>query len=638
MPDTFTETLSNDIDFAIPESKRPPIYTSMKYWGKKPHNVWYEYIKMYVPENGIYLDPFCGSGMSGIEAVRAGRKAVCLDINPLTSFIFDVYCSDFNRNKFELEAKRVYNEVYNSTLYSKYFLYEQGYILHNIKYENGKPYEVCFLSADKKHRLARVPTNDDIRVNNYSSNIIITTQYPIKNFRKSSSFNKAFLHSIGSSYDCLFTKKNMAILSLIFDRILRVEDDSLKKQLLFAFIQSVHLCCKMCVPRSKKTKRDYSTSWGRSAYFSTSKSMEMNPLLVFYNNCIGKQSVTSCLSFLQQYVGKIHGKNITHDSYIDFDEDYDLWYGIKDSKKLFDLVGKHTIDFVLTDPPYGGLVPYLDLSYMWLAWLELYNNAYNPDYAAEISINNEKTDVDFRNDMATVLRQINKVVKPSSKIVLTFNNKEPIVWKALLGAIIDSGYSVEKVIHQQNLRSGESNVKDKYGTSSSDFYIRCIKNDVKNNCIDEDVYKGHKLYDYICDIAENIILCRNEPTPYQILFNGIIVKLSSHPTAFENFDDDLVAALKSSKRFCTISNNDSLAGNYWWINNRAFDPLSPDTLTNKIRLVLMDIFSKFNIISQFDLLSIVYKRFPNGMSPDSVILKRLILEYATIKGDVWIKK
>ena len=96
----------------------------------------------------------------------------------------------------------------------------------------------------------------------------------------------------------------------------------------------------MCVPRSKKTKRDYSTSWGRSAYFIASTEMEMNPLLVFKNNCIGKQSVSSCLSYLKKYVGAIKGKNITFDSKIDTNEDYNLWYGIKDSKRLSSLVAK----------------------------------------------------------------------------------------------------------------------------------------------------------------------------------------------------------------------------------------------------------------------------------------------------------
>ena len=36
-----------DINFSIPEETRPSIYSAMKYWGKKPHNIWSKYIKTY---------------------------------------------------------------------------------------------------------------------------------------------------------------------------------------------------------------------------------------------------------------------------------------------------------------------------------------------------------------------------------------------------------------------------------------------------------------------------------------------------------------------------------------------------------------------------------------------------------------
>ena len=622
-----------DIDFAIPETKRPPIYTSMKYWGKKPHNVWYEYIKNYTPTNGVFMDTFAGSGMSGIEAIRAGRKAICLDINPLTSFVFDVYCSNYDEVKFEKAAKEIYNIVANSKIYKDFFCYEQGFILHNTKYNKNIPYEVCFISSSGLDKFERIPSSIDENINNKSKEFEIQTVFPKQEFRKTSAYNNAFLNSIGKTYDCLFTKKNLAILSLIFEEIIKFPSEDVKKQLLFAFIQSVHLCCKMCVPRSKKTKRDYSTSWGRSAYFYSTKSMEMNPLLVFFNNCTGKQSVSSCLSFLHSYVGDIKGKNITNCSKIDISEDCNLWYGIKDSRTLSKFIEANVVDFVLTDPPYGGLVPYLDLSNIWLAWLELYDDIYNPNYNDEISINSNKTCLDFRTDMSKVLSEIDNVSKEDAKIVLTFNNKEPKVWKSLLGAILDSGYSVEKVIHQQNLRSGESNVSDKYGTSSTDFYIRCFKN--KNVAAEQHTFN---LQEYICDVAEDIIVSRAEPTPYQILFNGILTKLTGHPNAFENFDDDLILALKESDRFCTLENTETLSGNYWWIKGKPFNIKSSRTLTNRIKLLVKNLFEDNNSLEHTELLKIIYQKFPNGLSPDSVVLEKILLDYAERKGALWQKK
>ena len=71
-------------------------------------------------------------------------------------------------------------------------------------------------------------------------------------------------------------------------------------------------------------------------------------------------------------------------------------------------------------------------------------------------------------------------------------------------SIFNSGLKIEKMLHQQNKRSGESAVAMPYGTSSSDFYIRCIKGNQKlNNDLDE--YKN-----FVVKKAIEIISSRNE--------------------------------------------------------------------------------------------------------------------------------
>ena len=90
-----------ELNYALVEDKRPPIYTAMKYWGKKPHNIWRAYIENYTSENGLYLDPFAGSAISAFEAIKAGKKAIAFDLNPLTSFIIEVFSIPFDKKKFE---------------------------------------------------------------------------------------------------------------------------------------------------------------------------------------------------------------------------------------------------------------------------------------------------------------------------------------------------------------------------------------------------------------------------------------------------------------------------------------------------------------------------------------------------------
>jgi 16S rRNA G966 N2-methylase RsmD len=59
------------------------------YFTKQAWNVVQEYIKNFSQEGDLILDPFGGSGVTAIEAMMTGRRAVHLDLNPMSVFIVD---------------------------------------------------------------------------------------------------------------------------------------------------------------------------------------------------------------------------------------------------------------------------------------------------------------------------------------------------------------------------------------------------------------------------------------------------------------------------------------------------------------------------------------------------------------------
>lgn len=627
---------NTNINYALVESKRPPLYTCMKYWGKKPHNIWNEYIKTYTSDNEYFLDPFTGSAMSAFESFKAGKKTIALDLNPLSSFIIEVVCSNFDFELFQKEAKRIINEVSNSYEYKTMFCYKRDFIVHNVKWNNDEIYEVCIVSNNGKDRSCLTPSNEDYVAVEYSKSLNNTYDYPKKEFRDASAFTMSFLKNIGKSYNKLWTDRNLYILSIIFYKIKLVKNESLKKQLLFAFIQTVHLCCKMCVPRSKKTNRDFSTSWGRSAYLFSKKQMEMNPLLLFESNCFDKQSVSKCLLFAKKYFKKIPIIRDINEYPFNEDEPVDIWYGVCDIKTLKNKLPEKSIGFILTDPPYGGLIQYLDLSNIWLSWLELYDKKYKPNFDEEITVNSSSSYEDFEKDFTSALCNLNYVLKDDAKLVLTFHNKDLKIWTSFLRAIETSGFRIEKVIHQQNKRTGESNVTDPFGTSASDFYIRCIKSNNKYlvEMSKDDIEK------IIIEEVKTIILERYEPTPYQILFNGLLAKLSMLNIDIKNFDSTLLTCLKkfTGKEFIVHENLKNKAGNYWWISNLEFNENASKRLSNRVRNVLKDIFDINEKISHEKILKVIFKKFPNGQTPDVATLEELIKEFAIRNGEFWCRR
>lgn len=70
----------------IRAKSHPAHYLMHKYWGRKPHNVVREYIDNYTNPGDIVLDPFMGSGVVPIEAIKNNRRSIGIDINPMSRF------------------------------------------------------------------------------------------------------------------------------------------------------------------------------------------------------------------------------------------------------------------------------------------------------------------------------------------------------------------------------------------------------------------------------------------------------------------------------------------------------------------------------------------------------------------------
>jgi 16S rRNA G966 N2-methylase RsmD len=61
--------------------------------GKKPHDAVEAYIEHYTSKGDLILDPFSGSGTTALAALMLGRKAVAIDISPAATFISRFYVS-----------------------------------------------------------------------------------------------------------------------------------------------------------------------------------------------------------------------------------------------------------------------------------------------------------------------------------------------------------------------------------------------------------------------------------------------------------------------------------------------------------------------------------------------------------------
>lgn len=628
-----------DINHASVEMTRPPIYTAMKYWGKKPHNIWSEYIKNYTPSNGVYLDPFCGSGISIIEALKLGIKAIGFDLNPLSSFMIEIYTSEFNLDEFKKELINIVDSIEKDEIYNNLFKYNNEYI-HHLKWNKDKIYEVGVISHHGKKEL-RSPLSSDYDAYTFSVGLDLDSfgfYYPNEPFNKSPSFNANFIKRIGGdNFSNIWTKRNLYVLSLIYSKILALPNSDTKKQLLFGFIQAVHLCTKMNIPREASAKRPFSTSWGRSAYLCSDKSMEQNPLYVFKNSCLGKQSVESCLKSAKTYFKHpVKLKKVSESDKKKKDNSFDIKYGVVDINSIDNYLDKSSIDFIITDPPYGGLVQYLDLSYIWLSWLKEYDENYSPNFNAEITIKENIFDNEvYKKRLIGAFKKLHYLLKDDGKLVLTFHNKDLSVWNSFLAAIKESGFRLEKVIHQQNLRSGESVVANPYGTSGTDFYIRCVKDlNILSHAEDNNIENT------VLQAAINAISARNEPTAYQHLFNAILANLSSSGNYITDANTNIENALqKHVGDIFELKENhiDKKAGVLWWFKKPSdYIKNHEIPLSERVEHTVISILRKKISVTLDEVIREVFIEYPNGLTPDTYSIEKYLKKYATKSQSKWL--
>lgn len=102
----------------------------------------------------------------------------------------------------------------------------------------------------------------------------------------------------------------------------------------------------------------------------------------------------------------------------------------------------NSIDYVFTDPPFGGNIPYAEISFLNEAWLNRYT-----DRTDEIivSVAQDKTITDYQEMLTATLAEVHRILRRNGKATVVFHSASAEVWNALQSAYQAAGLSVECV-------------------------------------------------------------------------------------------------------------------------------------------------------------------------------------------------
>ncbi|MFZ1991576.1 MAG: hypothetical protein WAW96_17610, partial [Alphaproteobacteria bacterium] len=99
------------IEYPLMKKPQPPRYQIHRFWTRKRANEGWEYVKAYSKENEIILDPFSGSGIYPLEAVRIDRKAIANDADPMAVFITKATLLQVDIPKIEQTFQQIKTQV-----------------------------------------------------------------------------------------------------------------------------------------------------------------------------------------------------------------------------------------------------------------------------------------------------------------------------------------------------------------------------------------------------------------------------------------------------------------------------------------------------------------------------------------------
>lgn len=139
-----------------------------------------------------------------------------------------------------------------------------------------------------------------------------------------------------------------------------------------------------------------------------------------------------------------------------------------------------SLDLVITDPPFGGLLHYSELADFFYVWLRLalkdkYPDYFRPEYTPKSleAVSNrarepEDPDGFYQRLLTQCWREAHRILKPSGILAFTFHHSEDEPWVAVLESLFDAGFYLEATYP---IRSDETKGEGEFGSKTIEYDI-----------------------------------------------------------------------------------------------------------------------------------------------------------------------
>jgi len=411
------ECLSTPESLGIPEGYKG-LYAFHKYWGKKPAEPIAYLISHLCPKNGLVIDPFLGSGVSAIEALRLGRRVVGIDLNPAAVRLTRMLVRPPAKKAVETSFAQIKDAV-RDVIDSTYRTASRSPATHYI-WQGEKMEQVWRTNGSARTRIQDVPEKHDLelaeRLANYRP-----TQLRSPRFFTNSRINSKASFDLGS----LFTGRALHNIDRLMEAIGGLPLSSREPMLLSltAALGQMSSMVFTITGRGKangtKSEKIEVGSWV-VGFWKPELHFEVNVW-----NCFERR-VKKLINALAESPAFVESKLGTISEVCAGAVDGAIVNG--NCITELESVPDNTADLIITDPPHGDRIPYLELSELWNVIL-----GEQPVFEAEIVVSNAKergkTLSEYNESMRQFLGVAGRKLKDSGHLVLFFNARTKSSWQ-----------------------------------------------------------------------------------------------------------------------------------------------------------------------------------------------------------------
>jgi DNA methylase len=423
--------LDLDLPTSVHQLMKPAGYKGLygfhKYWGKKPAETVSFLVEQLSEAGEVVFDPFLGSGAIAREASLRGRRVIASDLNPaaidLASLVADPPPATETQRALRDLTSRVRPNIDRS------YPLPDGAIATHYLWHGNELRQVWTKGIQGSLRIELPPTAADLagaeRFRDYEPKAL----RPLRIFRNSR------INSPGDmQWHDLFTGRALRNLELLRDAILEILNPRARHALLMALTASSGQMSKMVFAIEKRGKTSGARGNGRVevgswviGFWRPELHFEVNVWNCFENKA------RALLRGLQSAAEAGHSPRMSAKALDVVEGRADVSLVNADATDLLATLPEGSVDFLVTDPPHGDRIPYLELSEIWNAIL-----GRSPLFEQEIVVSDAaergQTSEHYAERMKLVFRLAGRALSPNGRLAIMFNSRSVEEWADLVSA------------------------------------------------------------------------------------------------------------------------------------------------------------------------------------------------------------